>query len=127
MLKSLGKLNTEAAQMPDTVGQAMTRLKNEVAKAVDEINQAGGINTALAGMVGDTAALIAPIKQEMIEAFKAVGEWIDRNRSDLDGLLGTIKALAGDAWRMAGYVWDMAEAFAGVVGWIFEAAGGLGR
>ena len=126
LLKSLGKLNTEAAQMPDTVGQAMTRLKNEVAKAVDEINQAGGINTALAGMVGDTAALIAPIKQEMIEAFQAVGEWIDRNRSDLDGLFGTIKALAGDVWRMAGYVWDMAEAFAGVVGWIFEAVGGLG-
>lgn len=119
LLKSLGKLNTEAAQMPDTVGQAMTRLKNEVAKAVDEINQAGGINTAMAGMVGDTAALIAPIKQEMIEAFQAVGEWIDRNRSDLEGLFGTLKALAGDVWRMA-------KAFAGINEYVFEAVGGIG-
>lgn len=114
LLKSLGKLNTEAAQMPDTVGQAMTRLKNEVAKAVDEINQAGGINTALAGMVGDTAALIAPIKQEMIEAFQAVGGWIDNNR---DGLIDTGRAAAG----VVGDLWRMAEAMSAVAGFAAEA------
>lgn len=114
LLKSLGKLNAEAAQMPDTVGQAMTRLKNEVAKAVDEINQAGGINTALAGMVGDTAALIAPIKQEMIEAFQAVGGWIDNNR---DGLIDTGRAAAG----VVGDLWRMAEAMSAVAGFAAEA------
>jgi len=121
LLKSLGKLNAEAAQMPDTVGQAMTRLKNEVAKAVDEINQAGGINGGLAGLIGDAGQLIGPIKQEMIEAFQAVSLWVENNR---EGLTETGRVVGG----LVSDVWHMAEAMASVAGFAADASaksGGL--
>ena len=121
LLNSLDKLNTEAAQMPDTVGQAMTRLKNDIAKAVDEINQAGGINGGLAGLIGDAGQLIGPIKQEMIEAFQAVGGWIDNNREGLTETGRVVGGLASDLWRMA-------EAMASIAGFAADASaksGGL--
>lgn len=121
LLTSLEKLNAEAAQMPDTVGQAMTRLKNDIAKAVDEINQAGGINGGLAGMIGDAGQLIGPIKQEMIEAFQAVSLWVENNRDGLIEIGRVVGGVVADVWRMA-------EAMASVAGFVADVSaksGGL--
>jgi len=114
LLTSLEKLNAEAAQMPDTVGQAMTRLKNDIAKAVDEINQAGGLNGGLAGMIGDAGQLIGPIKQEMIEAFQAVSLWVENNRDGLIEIGRAAKGVVSDLWRMV-------EAWARIEGFVAEA------
>lgn len=52
LIASLGKLRAEAAGLPDTVGGAMTRLKNETLLTVDAFNRLSGTSSGIASLLG---------------------------------------------------------------------------
>lgn len=113
LVKSLEKLRAEGEQMPETVGGAITRFKNDLLVAVDEINKATGTNLGLVGMIDGARSLIGPLRDEMVGAFSAVGEWLGRSKADIGEIWDGIKALTGD-------VWGLVKSIGGAVGWLAE-------
>ena len=73
LIKSLGQLRDESANLPDTVGGAFTRLKNEVALAAVELNNAtgatGGLVSVIAGLA-EWVRMVASVFAEFNAATK---------------------------------------------------------
>lgn len=113
LMKSLGQLKSEMGSIPDTFGAAAQRFKNDVTKAIGELNTAAGTTLGLAGAVEEARKLIPAVKDELAGAFKAVSDWIDRNREGLGESWDTTKSLLGD-------VWEVVKAFGRVVGFVAE-------
>lgn len=102
LVKSLGKLKDEAQTLPDTVGGALTRLKNDVLLAVDDINKNTGLTIGLADLVeGVRTQLLPAVKGELGDAFKTVGEFITEHREKLGEVWAAVKAIVGDVWGLA--------------------------
>lgn len=113
LIGALGKLKSEAAGLPDTVGGAFTRIKNDWLLAVDEINKQSGLTGGLTDVLEAARLLIPTIRDELVGAFASVGEWIDRNREGLGEVWDITKSIIGDAW-------ELAKSFAAVVGGVYE-------
>lgn len=114
LVGSIGALRAEAAQMPDTVGGAMTRLANDVRLAVADLNSNSGITLGIADLVDMVRQLVPTIKSELGGAFKSVGDWINDNREQLGEVWETVKSLTADVWTgvkafgsMLGFVADL--------------------
>ncbi|HEY0589669.1 MAG TPA: tape measure protein [Pseudoduganella sp.] len=113
LIKSLGQLKSEAGNMPDTVGGAFQRLKNDVMVAVSELNKNSGLTLGIAELISAVNELVPTIKDELAGAFEAVGGWISRNRDGIIEIWGTAKGVLGD-------VWELAKGFASVLGFVLE-------
>lgn len=113
LVKGLGKLKAEAQSIPDTVGGSFQRFKNEVTKAIGELNQVSGTTLGLAATVEEARKLVPAIKGELAGAFQTVGDLIDRNRAGLGEVWQTTKALVAD-------VWELAKAFGGAVAFVAD-------
>lgn len=114
LMKSLGQLKSEMAQMPDTVGGAMTRMKNDFKTAINDINKASGTTLGIAGAIEEARKLIPTIKDELVGAFQSVGDWIDSNKEGLQEVWYNAKALLGS-------VWEIVKAGGSFVGFITDA------
>lgn len=80
LMKSLGELRAEAAQMPDTVGGAFQRLKNDIVLAVGEVNKLTGATTGLAEMIGMTSDIVKAVVAAFVtwqKATQGIGGEID--------------------------------------------------
>jgi len=113
LIKSLDQLKSESGNMPDTVGGAFQRMKNDIMVAVNELNQNSGLTLGIAGLISGVNELVPTIKAELAGAFEAVGEWIGRNRDDVGEVWETVKGVMAD-------VWELAKGFASVVGFVVE-------
>ena len=113
LLKSLDKLNKEAAAMPDTVGGAFQRVKNDIAVAVRDINNSVGATSGLAYIVDSVRPLIPMIRDELVRAFIMVDQWIERNK---EGIKDTIKS----AGLLVSQIWELSKAAASVAGFAGE-------
>ncbi len=113
LVKGLGKLKAEAQSIPDTVGGSFQRFKNEVTKAIGELNQVSGTTLGLAATVEEARRLVPAIKGELVGAFQTVGDLIDRNRAGLGEVWQTTKALVAD-------VWELAKALGGAVAFVAD-------
>lgn len=89
LVTQLGKLRAEAAQMPDTVGGAFQRMKNDVALLVDEMNKANGITLGLADAINTTNSFVMRIAQ----AFRAWSASSQDTSSSLDGVAIGVKVI----------------------------------
>ena len=89
LVTQLGKLRAEAAQMPDTVGGAFQRMKNDVALLVDEMNKANGITLGLADAIDTTNSFVMRIAQ----AFRAWSASSQDTSSSLDGVAIGVKVI----------------------------------
>lgn len=98
---ALGKLKGEAAGLPDTVGGAFARIKNDWLLAVDEINKQSGLTGGLTGVLEVARKLIPTIKDELVGAFQSVGAWIDNSREGLGEIWDATKGIISDAWEIA--------------------------
>ena len=113
LIGSLGKLKSEAAGLPDTVGGAFTRIKNDWLLAVDEINKESGLTGGLTDVLEVARKLIPTIKDELAGAFSAVGSFIRRNKETLVEVWEAAAGLLGD-------VWEIAKGFVGVAAGIVD-------
>jgi len=110
LIASLGQLKQEAAALPDTVGGALTRLKNDVLVAIDDINKSSGLTLGLAALVDTVDRELLPvIKIELKAAFEAVGKFIERNRDKLAEVWELSKSIAGDLWGVVKAVGSVVE------------------
>lgn len=73
LMKELANLRAEAATMPDTVGQAFTRLKNEVTVAVGEFERLSGAAGGVAEMVSLAAEMFGATVAALKDLFEATG------------------------------------------------------
>ena len=113
LMKSLGQLKREMESMPDTVGGAMTRMKNDFKVSIDEINKASGTTLGIAAGIDEARKLIPAIKNEMISAFASVGEWIERNKEGMLDIWDVVKGTVAD-------VWELVKVGGNVLGWLAE-------
>jgi tape measure domain-containing protein len=113
LIKSLGKLKEEAKNIPDTVGGAMTRLKNDISVAINDINSSSGLTLGLAGVAEEVRLLIPTIKTELSSAFQSVQGWIDANKDGIRDIYETAKAFVSETY-------ELGKAFASVLGALVE-------
>lgn len=115
LISQLAVLQAEAAKMPDTVGGAFQRLKNDVYVAVAAFDKANGVTASLAqtiGMVTDFVKVVVTAFGEWQKATAGVSGQIDAARGAflvfgvaLEALvltLGTVKFLLTEAGRELG-------------------------
>lgn len=95
LMKSLGALQQEAQGLPDTVGGAFTRLKNDVAVFAVELNGATNTTGELAEMIG----LAADWVKQITTVFKTWGEETKGTTSQID--------LVGIAMKVLGTVFEV--------------------
>jgi tape measure domain-containing protein len=89
LIKSLGALQKEAQGLPDTVGGAFTRLKNEVLIAVDAVNQFLNSTSSLASVVSVVADLVREFGRTMKEVAKET-EGAASSGDDYEAILSVI-------------------------------------
>lgn len=89
LLKSLGQLKAEAQTLPDTVGGAFTRLKNDALIAAQAFDTMAGTTSSLAEIVGGASSLV----RELTGAFKASGDEATDLGSDIDLTTAAIAAM----------------------------------
>lgn len=94
LMKSLGALQQEAQGLPDTVGGAFTRLKNDVSLFAVELNNATGATGGLADIIGVTAEWV----KQITAVFK---EWGNATKGTTDQI-----DLAGIAMRVLGTIFE---------------------
>lgn len=94
LMKSLGALQQEAQGLPDTVGGAFTRLKNDVSLFAVELNNATGATGGLADIIGLTAEWV----KQITAVFK---EWGNATKGTTDQI-----DLAGIAMRVLGTIFE---------------------
>lgn len=95
LMKSLGALQQEAQSIPDTVGGAFTRLKNDASLFAVELNNATGATGGLADMLG----LAADWVKQITAVFKTWGEETKGTTSQID--------LAGIAMKVLGTIFEV--------------------
>ncbi|MEN9885484.1 MAG: hypothetical protein RL758_62 [Pseudomonadota bacterium] len=111
LMKSLGQLQQEAQGIPDTVGGAFTRLKNDVGVFTTELNNATGATSGLAVIVGGLADWV----KQITAAFKDWGEATKGTTGQLD--------LAGIAIRVLGTVFETLIVIGAEVAYIVKGIG----
>lgn len=94
LMKSLATLQQEAQSIPDTVGGAFTRLKNDVGVFATELNGATGATSGLAEVIGGLADWV----KQITEAFRVWGEATKNSTYQVD--------LAGIAIRVLGTIFE---------------------
>lgn len=67
LMSQLGALQSEAQQMPDTVGMAWQRMKNDVALFVGDVNSASGATAGLAEVIGGLSGLLGTVRAAFVE------------------------------------------------------------
>lgn len=102
LVKSLGQLKREAQSLPDTVGGAITRLKNDITVAIGVLNEKSGLTLGIASLVESVRTEVVPaVRNELGSAFESVSKFINDNREQLAQVWNTTKGLAGDVWEVA--------------------------
>jgi tape measure domain-containing protein len=94
LMKSLGALQQEAQSIPDTVGGAFTRLKNDVAVFAVELN---GVTNST-GTLAETIGLAADWVKQITTVFKEWGEATKGTTSQID--------LVGIAMKVLGTIFE---------------------
>lgn len=113
LVKSLDVLQQEMKQVPDTVGGAMTRLTNDFKLAINDINKASGTTLGLAGGLEEARKLLPSLRDEAVDVFKSVGEWIETNKAGLTDAWDVTKSIVGD-------LWEVVKAGGAIVGFVAE-------
>lgn len=106
-------ITQEFASLPDTVGKATERMKNDFLAMTADINNAGGFTQGMAEALDGLRALIPPIKEELIDAAQQYAAWWERNSAEMGVVFDHVTGIAGKAW-------DLARAAAEVAGTISE-------
>jgi tape measure domain-containing protein len=113
LLKSMGNLKAQAKALPDTVGGAFTRIRNDVLMAVNAINQQSGLTLGLAGIMEIVRLDILPVlKDELTAAFATVGRFIKDNEKELQAVWTTVKGVGRDLLEIARVVGTVVMAIA---------------
>jgi len=99
LMKSLGQLRTEMAQIPDTVGGAMTRLTNDFKLAVSDINKTANLTLGLVGGIEEARKLLPTLKEEVIGVFKSMDDWVKVNKDELGAVWDVVKLTVGEIWE----------------------------
>ena len=115
LIKSLDKLKQEALSLPDTVGGAVTRFKNDIIVAVGEINNSEGFSMGFAGMIEGARQLIPTIKDELAGALGKVSEWFSWIKEEVISIWNNVKGLLGEVSELSK---PMIEITAIIAGWI---------
>lgn len=87
--------------LPMTFEGAMLRLKNAWTKAVGELGQDTGFNKALSQALLSVEKLIPLVMTGLGSAFKAVMEWIERNKDKLEQIGESILLVIGQVWELS--------------------------
>lgn len=103
------KWEEEFKNMPVTVDDALTRIKNTWQKAMGELNQNSGLTKGLTESLAIVEGLIPAIRDEMVGAFVSVAKWIGKNKEDLGDVWSQIKGLFGDLWGMVEGIFKFAQ------------------
>ena len=111
LMKSLGALQQEAQGLPDTVGGAFTRLKNDVSLFAVELNNASGATGGLADIIG----LAADWVKQITMVFKAWGESTKGATNQVD--------LAGIAMKVLGTIFETLIVIGAEVAYIVKGIG----
>ena len=117
LIKSLEQLQAESANLPDTVGGAFTRLKNEVALAAVELNRATGATGGLVSIVSTLAEwvrLISGAFSGFADATKDVNLQIDLAAIAIKVLGTTLEAVIIIGAEVAFTIRGIAKTFADV-------------
>jgi tape measure domain-containing protein len=115
LIKSLDQLKQEALSLPDTVGGALTRFKNDIIIAVGEINNSEGFSMGFAGMIEGARQLIPTIKDELAGALSKVSEWFSWIKDDVLEVWDNVKGLIGDVWNLAKPFVEITAIIAGAI------------
>lgn len=102
MANNLEKWRADFASLPITVEGAFQRVKNAWMKAMGELSEQSGLSQGLVTAIGVFERLIPTVRDELVKAFVAVGEWIEKNRTGMGEWWEQIKGAAGDVFRMVG-------------------------
>lgn len=92
LLTSLAQLQAETATLPDTVGGAFQRLKNDVSQFVVVVNDSAGVTAGFADVLGGMAGLV----NQFSEALRMAGSVSGAASSQIDlagltiGAIGTV-------------------------------------
>lgn len=116
LLSMGGQLEAEFSQMPDTVGKSMTRLQNEVTRAIGEMNENTNLTLGVASMVDEASKLIPLFYNELGGAIQAVGGWLQENKDWIVATIESTKGLIADVWNVGKAAMSVAGAFGGWIG-----------
>lgn len=86
--------------LPVTLDDAMTRIKNAWAKAMGELNNDTGMNRGLVSALRTVEELIPAIRDELTAAFIGVSRWVETNKSHIAEVWGQVKGLVDDVWQI---------------------------
>lgn len=100
--KALPSWRKDFESLPITVDGAMTRIKNAWAKAMGELNENTGFTQGISNSLKVVEDLIPAVRDELVKAFIAVGEWIGENKTGLGQCWEQVKLLAADVWNIVG-------------------------
>lgn len=113
LLNVRSQVSQEFASLPDTVGKATERMKNDFLAMAGEINEAGNFTAGMAEALDGLRALIPPIRDELIDAAEQYAAWWERNSAEMGVVFDHVTGIVGQ-------VWDLARAAAQVAGTIAE-------
>lgn len=102
MKNNLTRWREEFNSLPVTVEGAGQRIKNAWMKAMGEMSQNVGLNKSLVDALATFEKLIPLIRDELVKAFIAVSDWIDKNKAGMGEYWEQIKGAVTDVFRMVG-------------------------
>lgn len=111
---ALPQWRKDFAELPVTVEDAWTRIKNSWMKAMGEMSEESGLNKGLVKTLEVFQSLIPVVRDELVRAFIAVGEWINENRSSISDIWTQTKGIVSDAWNLVNAITAGAGAAAGL-------------
>ena len=109
------QLTEEFAKLPVTVSDMLVLIKNDFMNFTNEVNQATGINTAIAEMLGGFRDGFGVLQSEVIGAASEIQMWFERNKTELGEVWEQAKGLGGELWSLVKTVAGVASAFAEVL------------
>lgn len=118
LLSMGGQLEAEFSQMPDTVGKAMTRLKNVVITSIGDMNENTNLTLGVAAMVDEASKLVPLFYSELGGAIQSVGVWLQENKDWIVATIESTKGLIADVWNVGKAAMSVAGAFGGWIGQI---------
>jgi tape measure domain-containing protein len=116
LLKSLAGLKGEAADLPDTVSNATTRIKNDWLILASTLNDSVGLNRGLSALIETLRVDFLPIvKDEAVAAFATLNEWITKNKESIEEAWFIFKETAGEIWGAVKAAFALAGEITGLV------------
>jgi tape measure domain-containing protein len=108
LMASAEKLRAESATLPDTVGGAFQRVKNDILLAVEQLDKAGGTTNALAQVFG----FVADMVREFTDGMRDLNGELQSNAKDAEDLKTLMRAI--------GYVFETVIVVGANVTYVFK-------